>query len=73
MTTMSLWHSRLTGALKNSAGNVMLFLLHKHTLLGRVTPSSGGQLRGWDNLKWVSGLGLRSTNMFACSPCSVNL
>ena len=40
-----------------------MFLLHKHCLLGRVTPSSGGQLRGWDNLKWVGGLDQKAVEL----------
>ena len=34
----------------------MIFLLCKHCILGRVTESSGGQLRGWGNLKWAFDL-----------------
>lgn len=52
------------------ASNVVMFLLHKHCLLGRVTPSSGGQLRGWDNLKWVSAYTNTPHNMTALKPYS---
>ena len=48
--------SFLTGIVWISRGHVVIFLLCKHCILGRVTESSGGQLRGWGNLKWAFDL-----------------
>lgn len=48
-----------------------LFLLSKHCLLGRVTDSSGGQLRGWDNLKWASACVNTPHNVGALKPYSL--